>query len=69
MNTLSASELIRQLQALIEEHGDLPVYSYSDGTGPSSYVEVGEIRVGEAWFSVGEKVPRAVLIHYWKGEG
>jgi len=65
--TLSASELIRQLQALIEQHGDLPVYTFSTGTGPSTYVEVGEVVVGKAWFTGGgEEVARAVLLHWWK---
>lgn len=66
--TLSASELVCQLQALIKQHGDLPVYIWSEGTVISFYVGTGEVTTGEAWFSTGETVAKAVLIRFWRGE-
>jgi len=44
-----ASEVISELQKLVEEHGDLPVHVYDTGD-PPDLMEANDIDLGESYW-------------------
>lgn len=49
---MKATELIQQLQALVAEHGDLPVEVWNDSSAEYEPVVVGAENVGKKWASI-----------------
>jgi len=56
------SELIDHLEEIRKQHGDLPIYIFTDGTGPSTCMDLERVDVGEAWFANSPETVRSAVI-------